>query len=72
MATDAELEAIETTAAETAAAGVSSFSSDGASAVAMDPIKQLDVADRLRRNAVSNPFRLMRHTRLISQGGAGS
>jgi len=69
--TDAELEAIETAAVETATAGVQSFSSDGVSAVAMDPMKQLDVIERVERRAVTNPFATMRHQRIISPGGGG-
>lgn len=68
MATDAELEAIETAAAETAAAGVTSFSSDNSSATAMDPMKQLDVADRLRNNAVGRRVRTIQTSRIISPG----
>jgi predicted protein tyrosine phosphatase len=69
--TDAELEAIEAAAVETATAGVSSFSSDGVSAVAMDPLKQLEVVERVERRAVTNPFATMRHQRIISPGGGG-
>lgn len=71
MPTDAELEAIETAAVETATAGVSSFSSDGVSAVAIDPMKQIQVADELRKRAITNPFATMRHQRIISPGGGG-
>lgn len=71
MPTDAELEAIEAAAIETATAGVSSFSSDGVSAVALDPLKQLQFADEVRKRAITDPFKTMRHRRLISPGGGG-
>lgn len=71
MPTDDELAAIEAAAVETATAGVSSFSSDGASAVAIDPLKQLQIADELRKRQVTNPFATMRHQRIISPGGGG-
>ena len=76
MPTDAELEAIETAAVETATAGVQSFSSDGVSAVAMDPMKQLDVIERVERRNIASAgniiSRLIRSSsRIISPGGGG-
>lgn len=69
MPTDAELAAIEAAAIETATAGVSSFSSDGVSAVALDPLKQLQIVDEARKRTITNPFATMRHQRIISPGG---
>jgi len=66
-----QIEALETAAAETAKAGIQNVSVDGLSVSQMDPMKQLDVADRLRRRCVSNPFATLRHTRIISPGGGG-
>lgn len=75
-ATDDELEAIEDTVIDTVTAGVTSVSSDGFSASAMDPMKQLDVIERLEnRTAVQSGnivSRLLRNTvKLVSPGGGG-
>jgi len=51
----ATAEEIATAAAANAAAGISSQSSDGVQTTAIDPMKQLDVADRLAKaSAVSS------------------
>jgi hypothetical protein len=75
VASEEELEAaaetIQDAAIENAAAGVTSFSSDGASASAIDPMKQLEFARELRRDSVSTPLRTMRHGRIISPGCGG-
>lgn len=69
MPTDEDLDALEAAAVEAAKAGVSSYSSDGVSAVAIDPLKQLQIADELRKRSVTNPFGTMQHRRIISPGG---
>ena len=47
MPTDQDIADIQTAAAQSAEDGVQSATVDGQAVTAMDPIKQLDVADRL-------------------------
>lgn len=71
VATQDELDALESAALDTATAGVTSVATDGFSASAMDPMKQLDFVERLENRAVArsgNVFNLMRHARIISPG----
>lgn len=61
---------IEEAAAQAALDGVASFSDGTNSVTAIDPIKQFDMADRVRRTAAaSDPFGTLQSKRLI--GGEG-
>lgn len=62
---------IRDAAATSAEAGISSHTADGVSTTAMDPIKQLDVADRVaRRTAATRPHMGLRIS-TIKPGGTG-
>jgi hypothetical protein len=76
LATEEELDEIETRIVESIDAGAGSISVDGMSASEMDPRARLDVLERLRhRNAEGSGNllgRLFRHTvRLVPPGGSG-
>jgi hypothetical protein len=61
-------------AAENAARGVESVTTDGATTRALDPLKQLELADKLAareaaRTSGSGWLRLIRKARLVPPGG---
>jgi hypothetical protein len=60
-------EAIERDVAD----GVQSVSADGVTVVAMDPIKRLDVADRLAQRSSSSKKHLGMAFRTLTPGGCG-
>jgi hypothetical protein len=53
----ADADDIATAAATNAASGVSSHAADGTQTTALDPIKQLDVADRVASHAAQASMR---------------
>jgi hypothetical protein len=72
MATDAETladaDALEAAAILNASLGISSVSVDGTSTSIPDPMKQLDIVDRLRNGAVGRRVRTIQTSRIISPG----
>lgn len=77
MATDAELESIETRIIEDVDAGMQSVSVDGMNINITDPGRRLDVLERLenrtaRETAAIKPHFGLRFTKLVSPGGGGS
>lgn len=67
----ADADDIRDAAATSAAAGISSHTTDGVSTTAMDPLKQMEVADKVAANAAgSQPHFGLRMTQL-RPGGCG-
>ena len=53
MATPAEIESLKAAALANALSGISSATVDGRSSQALDPVKQLDVVERLEEKAAA-------------------
>lgn len=73
MADTPEPDDIADAAAENAARGVTSVDADGQKTTALDPIKQLDVADRLEKRAAAKAsgngwLRGFRKARIVPPG----
>ena len=65
----ADADSIEDAVAEDAESGIASVTVEGETVTMADPMKRLDVADRLRRtNAAAQPHFGLRNTRLIGPG----
>lgn len=63
---------IQDAVAEDVAAGVAQFSTGDTSVTAMDPMKRLDIADRIKRNAASSNGigNILGNSRRLISGGA--
>lgn len=65
----ADADDIRDAAAANAVAGISSHANDGTQTTAMDPLKQMQVADKVAANAASaRPHFGLRFTKLVPPG----
>lgn len=71
MATDEQLDDIESQIIADVESGMNQVSVDGMNVGMQDPVRRIDALDRLRRRSVVDPLGCVRIGKLVSPGGGG-